>query len=94
MREEDLRSLMFGDYMNPDAEPEERVYDEVKSLEEMYKIVEQCLEEYNNTHKNRMNLVIFRSAGNVQKKGGGGYFHKFTCIEHICQILKLNYIFL
>ena len=93
MREEDLRSLMFGDYMNPDAEPEERVYDEVKSLEEMYKIVEQCLEEYNNTHKNRMNLVIFRSAGNVQKKGEV-YFHQFTCIEHRCQILKLNNIFL
>lgn len=51
---------MFGDYMNPDAEPEERVYSEVQSLEEMYKIVEQGLEEYNNTHKNRMNLVIFR----------------------------------
>ena len=92
MREEDLRSLMFGDYMNPDAEPEERVYDEVKSLEEMYKIVEQCLEEYNNTHKNRMNLVIFRSAGMCKKREV--YFHQFTCIEHICQILKLNYIFL
>lgn len=46
--------------MNPDAEPEERVYDEIMSLDDMYSIVEQCLEEYNNTHKNRMNLVIFR----------------------------------
>lgn len=55
--------MMFGDYMNPDAEPEERVYSEVQSLEEMYKIVEQGLEEYNNTHKNRMNLVIFRLVG-------------------------------
>ena len=60
IKEEDLRSLMFGDYMNPDAEPEERVYDEIMSLDDMYSIVEQCLEEYNNTHKNRMNLVIFR----------------------------------
>ena len=60
IKEEDLRSLMFGDYMNPDAEPEERVYDEIRSLDDMYAIVEQCLEEYNNTHKNRMNLVIFR----------------------------------
>ena len=58
--EEDLRSLMFGDYMNPDLEPEDRVYDEVKSLEEFYSVAETCLEEYNNTHKNRMNLVIFR----------------------------------
>lgn len=60
VKEEDLRSLMFGDYMNPDAEEEERVYDEVRSLDDMYQIVEQCLEEYNNTHKSRMNLVIFR----------------------------------
>ena len=60
MKEEDLRSLMFGDYMNPDAEAEDRVYDEVRSLDDMYVIVEQCLEEYNNTHKTRMNLVIFR----------------------------------
>lgn len=54
--------MMFGDFMNPDAAPEERVYQEVMSLDEMYSVVHQCLEEYNNTHKNRMNLVIFRSA--------------------------------
>ncbi|WAR27202.1 DYH12-like protein [Mya arenaria] len=40
VKEGDLRSLMFGDYMNPDAEPEERVYDEVRSLDDMYQIVE------------------------------------------------------
>lgn len=60
VQEQDLRSLMFGDYMNPDAETEERVYEEVKSLDEFYRVVELCLEEYNNTHKTRMNLVIFR----------------------------------
>lgn len=60
MTEGDLRSLMFGDYMNPDAEPDERVYAEVTSLEEFYKVAELALEEYNSTHKNRMDLVIFR----------------------------------
>ncbi|KAK6177269.1 hypothetical protein SNE40_015399 [Patella caerulea] len=60
VKEENLRSLMFGDYMNPEAEPDERVYEEVKSLDDFYVVVEQCLEEYNNTHKTRMNLVIFR----------------------------------
>ena len=59
--EEDLRSLMFGDYMNPDLEPEEKKYEEVKSIDDFYGVAEQCLEEYNNTHKTRMNLVIFRS---------------------------------
>lgn len=54
---------MFGDYMNSDVEFEERVYSEVQFLEEMYKIVEQGLEEYNNIYKNRMNFVIFRQVG-------------------------------
>lgn len=58
--EEDLRSLLFGDFMNPDLEPEERVYEEIKVIDSMYGVVEQALEEYNNTHKNKMNLVIFR----------------------------------
>lgn len=46
--------------MLPDAEPEDRVYTEIFSIDEFYKVAEQYLEEYNNTHKTRMNLVIFR----------------------------------
>ncbi|KAK6963637.1 Dynein heavy chain 7 axonemal [Biomphalaria glabrata] len=60
VKEEDLRSLMFGDYMDPDAMPEDRMYKEVASLDDFYNVVAICLEEYNNTHKNAMNLVIFR----------------------------------
>jgi dynein heavy chain len=51
---------MFGDYMNPDREPDERVYEEVTSIDSFYSVVEQHLEEYNNVHKTRMNLVVFR----------------------------------
>jgi dynein heavy chain len=58
--EEDLRSLMFGDFMHPDLEQEERFYEEIKVIDSMYGVVEQCLDEYNNTHKNKMSLVIFR----------------------------------
>ncbi|XP_077865268.1 dynein axonemal heavy chain 12 [Saccoglossus kowalevskii] len=60
VNEDDMRSLMFGDYMNPEAEPDERLYEEVKSIDEFYKVVETQLEEYNQTHKTQMNLVIFR----------------------------------
>ena len=56
-----MRSLMYGDYMDTDALPEERRYKEVSSLDDFYTVVAICLEEYNNTHKNGMNLVIFRS---------------------------------
>ena len=76
MTEEDLRSLMFGDYMNPDLEPEERVYEEVKSIDDFYAVAETCLEEYNNTHKTRMNLVIFRF----------GFNPMHTCYQHGSEI--------
>lgn len=44
----------------PLSPQEVKLYEEVTSLEELTGIVEMALEEYNNTHKNRMNLVIFR----------------------------------
>ncbi|KAK5863728.1 hypothetical protein PBY51_000737 [Eleginops maclovinus] len=58
--EEDMRNLLFGDYMNPDLEDDERLYSEVPSMESFSEVVELCLDEYNQMHKNRMNLVIFR----------------------------------
>ncbi|XP_052396332.1 dynein axonemal heavy chain 12 [Carassius gibelio] len=58
--EENLRNLLFGDYMTPDIDESERLYAEVSSMERFGEVVEACLEEYNQTHKNRMNLVIFR----------------------------------
>ncbi|KAK3519072.1 hypothetical protein QTP70_016355, partial [Hemibagrus guttatus] len=58
--EEDMRSLLFGDYMTPDVDPSERLYAEVSSIESFSQVVESWLVEYNQTHKNRMNLVIFR----------------------------------
>lgn len=58
--EEDLNSLLFGDYMAPDLEDDERLYVEVPSVENFSQVAESCLEEYNQMNKNRMNLVIFR----------------------------------
>uniref|UniRef100_A0A7M4G3F0 Dynein axonemal heavy chain 12 n=1 Tax=Crocodylus porosus TaxID=8502 RepID=A0A7M4G3F0_CROPO len=58
--EEDTRSLVFGDYMTPDLEGDERLYIEIPSIQQFSDVVEQCLDEYNQTHKTRMNLVIFR----------------------------------
>ncbi|XP_026189143.1 dynein heavy chain 12, axonemal isoform X3 [Mastacembelus armatus] len=58
--EEDMRNLLFGDYMNPDLEDDERLYAEVPSMESFAQVVETCLSEYNQMHKNHMNLVIFR----------------------------------
>lgn len=46
--------------MNPDLEGEERLYYEIPSIQMFNDVVELCLDEYNQTHKTRMNLVIFR----------------------------------
>lgn len=51
---------MFGDYMNPDFEGDDRVYIEIPDIHHFNDVVDQCLDEYNQTHKTRMNLVIFR----------------------------------
>nr|XP_019953955.1 PREDICTED: dynein heavy chain 12, axonemal-like [Paralichthys olivaceus] len=58
--EEDMSNLLFGDYMQPDLEDDERLYAEVPSMESFSQVVELCLAEYNQMHKNHMNLVIFR----------------------------------
>ncbi|NWU76504.1 DYH7 protein, partial [Onychorhynchus coronatus] len=58
--EENMRSLCFGDYMVPELEGDERLYIEVPSIQEFGDVVEQCLDEYNQTQKTRMNLVVFR----------------------------------
>ncbi|XP_033102995.1 dynein heavy chain 12, axonemal-like isoform X1 [Anneissia japonica] len=72
--EDDMRSLMFGDYLVADAEPEDRIYQEVKSVEEFSSIVESCLVEYNQMHKTPMNLVIFR--------------YVLEHLSRICRVLK------
>ena len=55
-----MRSLLFGDYLNVDAEGDERLYEEVNSIEEFSEVVHICLDEYNQTHKAQMDLVVFR----------------------------------
>ena len=55
-----MRNLLFGDYMVPDAEDDDRLYSEVPTMEKFSEVAESCLEEYNQINKNRMDLVIFR----------------------------------
>uniref|UniRef100_UPI00358FFBD0 dynein axonemal heavy chain 3 n=1 Tax=Myxine glutinosa TaxID=7769 RepID=UPI00358FFBD0 len=74
--DEDIRSLLFGDYLKPDAQP--RVYDEVSGLEELTTIMQCYLEEHNNVSKAPMSLVMFQFAiehisriARVLKQDGG-----------------------
>ncbi|XP_039204063.1 dynein heavy chain 12, axonemal isoform X3 [Crotalus tigris] len=72
--EEDMRNLLFGDYMNPDLEGDERIYYEIPSIQMFNDVVDLCLDEYNQTHKTRMNLVIFR--------------YVLEHLSRICRVLK------
>ncbi|XP_055503511.1 dynein axonemal heavy chain 12 [Leucoraja erinacea] len=72
--EEDMRSLLFGDYMNPDLEGDDRLYSEIPSVKEFNEVVVLCLDEYNQTHKTQMKLVIFR--------------YVLEHLSRICRVLK------
>uniref|UniRef100_A0A670IKF9 Dynein axonemal heavy chain 12 n=1 Tax=Podarcis muralis TaxID=64176 RepID=A0A670IKF9_PODMU len=70
----DAVNLLFGDYMNPDLEGDERLYFEIQSVQMFSDVVDLCLDEYNQTHKTRMNLVIFR--------------YVLEHLSRICRVLK------
>ncbi|XP_010215324.1 PREDICTED: dynein heavy chain 12, axonemal [Tinamus guttatus] len=72
--EENMRSLVFGDYLIPELEGDERLYIEIPSIQQLGDVVEQCLDEYNQMHKTRMNLVVFR--------------YVLEHLSRICRILK------
>lgn len=60
LTDECMRGLMFGNYMEPDADP--RVYDEVDSMTKAERIMNYYLNEFNGKSKTPLNLVLFRFA--------------------------------
>ena len=55
--ENELRHLMFGDYMVPGAEP--RIYAEITDSEELIEVINTYLSDFNETSKKPMSLVMF-----------------------------------
>ncbi|TPX32092.1 hypothetical protein SmJEL517_g04759 [Synchytrium microbalum] len=60
VEDDDLRSLIFGNYALPDAAV--KYYDEVANISKVSDVIKGRLDEYNQISKAPMNLVIFRYA--------------------------------
>ena len=72
--EEDMRSLLYGDYMDPDAEGDDRLYNEITSLADFQEVVQNSIDEYNQVNKAPLSLVIFR--------------YVLEHLSRICRVLK------
>ena len=59
---ESLNGLLFGSYFDMDSEYEDRKYELVVNSNLLRDLAYQCLVEYNSTHKNKMDVVLFEYA--------------------------------
>ncbi|XP_055691880.1 dynein axonemal heavy chain 3 [Lutzomyia longipalpis] len=55
-----MRDLIYGNYMEPDADP--KIYDEVENLGKLEKVMGYYLNQYNSNSTSPMDLVLFRFA--------------------------------
>lgn len=66
---------MFGTYFDQDSDEDKR-YDEVLNMQQFRELGENCLNEYNATHKNKMDIVLFDYA--------------LEHLSKICRVLSMN----
>lgn len=60
--EKSLNSLIFGNFMDMESVFEDRRYEEIPSIEEYQQTVSLFLEEYNETHRDKIDIVLFHYA--------------------------------
>lgn len=60
--EKSLNSLIFGNFMDIESVLEDRRYEEILSIEEYQRVVSLFLEEFNDTHHDKIDVVLFHYA--------------------------------
>lgn len=60
--EESLNDLIFVNFMDPEATMEDRLYEEIPSLEEYQQTSLLFLQEYNDTHRDKVDITLFHYA--------------------------------
>uniref|UniRef100_A0AAR5PYC5 AAA+ ATPase domain-containing protein n=1 Tax=Dendroctonus ponderosae TaxID=77166 RepID=A0AAR5PYC5_DENPD len=70
-----IKTLMFGSYFDQDSDEDKR-YEEVVSLEAFKALSQNCLDEYNATHKTKMDIILFDYA--------------LEHLSKICRVLSMN----
>lgn len=66
-----MRDLVFGNYMEPDAEP--KYYDEVTDWNKLENVMNYYMKEYNAESNSPMDLVLFRFAIEHISRSGKQY---------------------
>ncbi|XP_046823509.1 dynein axonemal heavy chain 7-like [Vespa crabro] len=62
LTKESFQSLIYGNFMNMEALAEDRLYEEIISITEYRETALAYLQEYNNTHRKKIDIVMFRYA--------------------------------
>lgn len=57
-----LHTLMFGTYLDLDSAEDEKKYEEIETMEIFQNVATNALDEYNATHKTKMDIVLFQYA--------------------------------
>jgi len=58
--EESLRFLMFGNFMDVGATDGNKRFEEIQSIEAFVSVAEAAMEEYNATHRTKLDVILFR----------------------------------
>lgn len=53
-----MRNLLFGNFMEPDADP--KMYDEIENLKKLETIIYYYLNEYNRSVDSPIDIIVFK----------------------------------